>query len=58
MSIVGILITVLLALVVFWLLSYVSTIVAVIGAILVLLAGIPSGGFGFGGRFGGGRTAP
>jgi hypothetical protein len=30
-----------------------SSIVAVVAAILVLLAGIPSGGFGFGGRFGG-----
>ena len=28
-------------------------IVAIIGAILVLIAGIPSGGFGFGNRWGG-----
>lgn len=54
MNIAGILITVLVALLVFWLLSYVSTIVAIVGAILVLLAGIPSGGFGYGSRFGGG----
>ena len=33
------------------------SIVAIIAAILVLLAGIPTGGFGFGGRFGGGRRA-
>ena len=30
------------------------SIVAIIAAILVLLAGIPTGGFGFGSRFGGG----
>jgi len=30
-----------------------SAIVAIVGAILVLLAGVPSGGFGFGSRFGG-----
>jgi hypothetical protein len=30
--------------------------VAVIGAILVLIAGIPSGGFGLGNRWGGSRT--
>jgi hypothetical protein len=29
-------------------------IVAIIAAVLVLLAGIPTGGYGFGGRFGGG----
>jgi hypothetical protein len=32
-------------------------IVGIIAAILVLLAGIPSGGFGFGSRFGGNRRA-
>jgi hypothetical protein len=32
-----------------------SAIVAIVGAILVLLAGIPTGGFGFGSRFGGGH---
>lgn len=30
-----------------------STIVGIVAAILILLAGIPSGGFGLGGRFGG-----
>jgi hypothetical protein len=34
-----------------------STIVAIIGAILVLVAGIPSGGFGFGSRWSGRRGA-
>ncbi len=57
MDIVGILITVVVAIIVYVLLSYVSTIVAIIGAVLVLIAGIPSGGFGLGGRFGGGRGA-
>ena len=32
-----------------------SAIVAIVGAILVLLGGIPSGRFGFGSRWGGGR---
>jgi hypothetical protein len=31
------------------------SIVGIIAAILVLLAGIPTGGFGFGGRYGGRR---
>jgi hypothetical protein len=30
--------------------------VAIVGAILVLIAGIPSGGFGFGSRWSGGRS--
>ena len=29
-----------------------STIVGIVAAVLILLAGIPSGGFGLGGRFG------
>jgi hypothetical protein len=33
------------------------SIVGIIAAILVLLAGIPTGGFGMGGRFGGDRRA-
>jgi hypothetical protein len=57
-NIAGILVTVLVAIIVFWLLSFVSTILAVVGAILVLLGGIPSGGFGMGGRFGGGARGP
>ncbi|MFN2616356.1 MAG: hypothetical protein ABR581_04440 [Thermoleophilaceae bacterium] len=54
MNLVGLLITILIAAVVFWILAALTTtIVGVVGAILVLLAGIPSGGFGLGGRFGG-----
>lgn len=50
----GILIAVLAAALVFWLCSAIGLpyIVAVVAAILVLLAGIPTGGYGFGGRFG------
>jgi hypothetical protein len=35
-----------------------TSLVAIVGAILVLIAGIPTGGFGFGGRWGNrsGRT--
>jgi hypothetical protein len=53
-DVIGILIAVLAAAVVFWLASAIGLpyIVAVIAAILVLLAGIPTGGYGFGGRFG------
>jgi hypothetical protein len=56
--VIGIIIAVLVAALVYWLLSMLtgSAIVAIIGAILVLLAGIPTGGFGFGSRYGGGRT--
>jgi hypothetical protein len=52
---IGILIAVLPAAVVHAILAALtgSAIVAIIGAVLVLLAGIPSGGFGFGSRFGG-----
>ena len=32
-----------------------SAIVAIVGAVLVLVAGIPTGGFGFGGHWSGGR---
>jgi hypothetical protein len=53
---IGILLTVLLAVVVFLILaSLTTTLVGVVGAILVLIAGIPSGGFGFGSRWSGGR---
>ncbi len=49
---VGLLIAVLLAAVVFWLSTALGlpVIVAAIAAILVLLAGIPSGGYGLGRR--------
>jgi hypothetical protein len=51
---VGILLTVLLAVVVYLILAALtSPIVAIVGAILVLIAGIPSGGFGLGSRWGG-----
>jgi hypothetical protein len=53
--VVGILIAILIAALVYWLCVAIGlpSIVAIIAAILVLLAGIPSGGFGAGGRFGG-----
>ena len=52
---IGILITVVFAALVYVILAALtgSAIVAIVAAILVLLAGIPSGGFGFGSRFGG-----
>lgn len=55
MSLVGIIIAVVLAALVYLLCTALGlpSIVAIIAAILVLLAGIPSGGFGIGGRFGG-----
>jgi Na+/H+ antiporter NhaD/arsenite permease-like protein len=54
MNLVGLLITILVAVLVFWILAALTTtIVGVIGAILVLIAGIPTGGFGFGNRWGG-----
>ena len=55
---IGLLITVLVAALVYLILAAItgSGIVAAVGAILVLVAGIPSGGFGFGGRWRGGRT--
>jgi hypothetical protein len=54
---IGILIAVLLAALVYFLCMAIGlpSIVAIIAAILVLLAGIPTGGYGFGSRFGGHR---
>jgi hypothetical protein len=54
---VGILLTVLFAAVVYLILAALtgSAIVAIVGAILVLIAGIPTGGFGVGSRRSGGR---
>jgi hypothetical protein len=54
LHVIGILIAVLVAAVVFWIATAIGLpyIVAVIAAILVLLAGIPTGGYGFGSRFG------
>lgn len=55
---VGILLTVLVAVLVYLILAALITpLVGIIGAILVLIAGIPSGGFGFGSRWGGNRRA-
>ena len=52
---IGILLTVLVAALVYLILAAItgSATVAIIGAVLVLIAGIPSGGFGFGNRWGG-----
>ena len=56
---IGILIAVLLAALVYFLCTALGlpAIVGIIAAILVLIAGIPSGGFGFGSRWGGNRRA-
>jgi hypothetical protein len=54
---IGILLTVLVAALVYLILAWLTVpIVGIIGAVLVLIAGIPSGGFGFGSRWGGRRT--
>jgi hypothetical protein len=54
---IGILIAVLLAALVYFLCAALGlpAIVAIIAAVLVLLAGIPTGGYGIGGRYGGGH---
>jgi high-affinity Fe2+/Pb2+ permease len=51
---IGVLIAIVLAAVVYWLCMALGlpAIVALIAAILVLLAGIPSGGYGLGSRWG------
>jgi hypothetical protein len=51
---IGLLITLLVAALAYLLLVAItgSSIVGIVAAILILLAGIPSGGFGFGGRWG------
>jgi hypothetical protein len=57
--VIGIVIAVIVAALVYLLCTALGlpSIVGIIAAILVLLAGIPTGGFGFGGRYGGrGRT--
>jgi hypothetical protein len=55
--VIGILIAILVAALVYWICVAVGlpSIVAIIAAILVLLAGIPTGGYGLGSRFGGRR---
>lgn len=52
---IGILIAVLLAALVYWLCMALGlpSIVAIIAAVIVLVAGIPSGGYGLGSRFSG-----
>jgi hypothetical protein len=60
-KVVGLLITILVAALAYLLLVALtgSTIVGIVAAILILISGIPSGGFGFGSRWGGGgRAAP
>ena len=54
---IGILIAIVLAAVVYWLCMALGlpAIVALIAAILVLLAGVPTGGYGLGSRWGGRR---
>ena len=53
---IGILLTVLVAVLVYIILAaFTPSIVAIVGAILVLIAGIPSGGFGLGSRWSGRR---
>jgi len=51
---IGLLITLVVAALAYLLLVAItgSAIVGIVAAVLILLAGIPSGGFGFGGRFG------
>ena len=53
---IGLLITLLVAALAYLLLVAItgSAIVGIVAAVLILVAGIPSGGFGFGSRFGGG----
>ena len=57
--VIGIVIAVLLAALVYALCSALGlpSIVGIIAAVLVLLGGIPTGGYGLGGRFGGGGPA-
>lgn len=56
MSIVGLIITLIVAALVYALCVALGlpSIVGIVAAILILLAGIPSGGFGLGSRYGGG----
>jgi hypothetical protein len=55
--VIGLLITILVAAVAYLILVAItgSSIVGIVAAILILVAGIPSGGFGIGSRWGGGR---
>jgi high-affinity Fe2+/Pb2+ permease len=53
-TLIGILIAIVLAVVAYWLCMALGlpAIVALIAAVLVLIAGVPTGGYGFGSRFG------
>jgi hypothetical protein len=55
--VIGILIAIVVAALVYWVCVALGlpAIVALIAAILVLLAGVPTGGYGFGSRWGGRR---
>ena len=57
-AVIGLIITLLVAALAYLLLVALtgSAIVGIVAAILILLAGIPTGGFGFGHRFGGRGT--
>jgi hypothetical protein len=57
--VIGLLITILVAALAYWLLVALtgSTIVGIVAAILILISGLPTGGFGYGTRWGGGRRA-
>jgi hypothetical protein len=54
MPVFGTLIAILVAAVVFWICSAVGLpyVVGVVAAVLILITGIPTGGYGFGGRIG------
>lgn len=54
---IGILIAIVLAAIAYWICLALGlpAIVALIAAVLVLLGGVPTGGYGLGGRFGGRR---
>jgi hypothetical protein len=54
---IGILIAIVLAAIAYWICVALGlpAIVALIAAVLVLIAGVPTGGYGFGSRFGGRR---
>ncbi len=53
---IGVLISVLVAALVYWICNALGlpSIVGIVAAVLVLLGGLPTGGYGVGGRFGGG----
>ena len=54
---IGIIIAIVLAAIVYWICMALGLpwIIAIVAAVLVLLAGVPTGGYGLGGRWGGRR---